>query len=91
MGGAGNTLEQKTDAVATPGLRAQFEHLYDYYRLFMVPGMAHCEGGPGPNTFGQPFAQVVPIGDPQHDIVTALEDWVEKGRCAAADHRDEIR
>jgi feruloyl esterase len=41
--------------------------------------MAHCAGGPGPNTFGQPFAQVVPIGDAQHDILTALEQWVEKG------------
>jgi feruloyl esterase len=79
MGGAGNTLEQRTDAVATPVSQAQFERLYEYYRLFMVPGMAHCEGGPGPNTFGQPFAaQVVPIGDAQHDIVTVLEQWVKK-------------
>jgi feruloyl esterase len=22
-----------------------------FYRLFMVPGMYHCNGGPGPNTF----------------------------------------
>jgi feruloyl esterase len=35
-----------------------------FYRLFMVPGMFHCNGGPGPNTF---------------DAVTALEQWVEKG------------
>lgn len=33
-------------------------------RLFMAPGMAHCGGGPGPNTF---------------DAVTALEQWVEAG------------
>lgn len=31
-------------------------------RLFMVPGMYHCGGGPGPNTF---------------DALTALERWVE--------------
>jgi feruloyl esterase len=79
MGRAGNTLEQRTDAIATPVSQGQFQRLYDYYRLFMVPGMGHCAGGPGPNTFGQPFAQVVPIGDPQHDIITALEQWVEKG------------
>jgi feruloyl esterase len=36
------------------------------YRLFMVPGMAHCSGGEGPNTF---------------DMVTALEQWVEKGQA----------
>jgi feruloyl esterase len=33
------------------------------HRLFMAPGMAHCGGGEGPNTF---------------DMVTALEQWVEK-------------
>jgi len=35
----------------------------DFMRLFMVPGMNHCGGGPGPNTF---------------DAVTALSNWVEK-------------
>jgi feruloyl esterase len=38
------------------------------YRLFMVPGMAHCGGGDGPNTF---------------DMVSALEQWVEKGQAPA--------
>ncbi len=28
-------------------------------RLYMVPGMAHCSGGPGPNNFGQLFSSVV--------------------------------
>ena len=32
----------------------------------MVPGMAHCRGGEGPNTF---------------DTVTALEQWVEKDKA----------
>jgi feruloyl esterase len=32
------------------------------YRLFMAPGMGHCGGGEGPNTF---------------DMVAALEQWVE--------------
>jgi len=36
----------------------------DWMRLFMVPGMAHCGGGPGVNTF---------------DSIGALEKWVEKG------------
>jgi feruloyl esterase len=38
----------------------------DSLRLFMVPGMAHCGGGEGPNTF---------------DTVTALDRWVEKGQA----------
>ncbi len=44
----------------------------DFYRLFMVPGMGHCGGGIGPNTFANG-------GDPEHDILSALENWVEKG------------
>ena len=36
----------------------------DFYRLFMVPGMGHCGGGAGPNSF---------------DAFSALETWVEKG------------
>ena len=35
-----------------------------YARLFMVPGMYHCSGGPGPNTF---------------DALTPLITWVEGG------------
>jgi hypothetical protein len=33
-------------------------------RLFMVPGMAHCFGGPGPNRF---------------DMLSQLDNWVENG------------
>jgi feruloyl esterase len=39
-----------------------------WVRLFMVPGMGHCGGGEGPNTF---------------DMVGALEQWVEKGQAPA--------
>jgi feruloyl esterase len=38
----------------------------DEIRLFMVPGMAHCAGGEGPNTF---------------DMVSAMEQWVEQGKA----------
>ena len=34
----------------------------EFLRLFMVPGMAHCQGGAGPNSF---------------DALTALERWRE--------------
>ena len=45
-----------------------------FVRLYMVPGMQHCGGGPGPNVFGQ---ATVARGDPQHDVAAALEAWVE--------------
>jgi len=36
----------------------------EFFRLFMVPGMGHCRGGPGPDQF---------------DALSALEAWVEDG------------
>jgi tannase/feruloyl esterase len=36
------------------------------YRLFMVPGMGHCRGGDGTDTF---------------DAMKALEQWVEQGKA----------
>jgi TonB family protein len=46
-----------------------------FMRLFMAPGMQHCGGGPGANSFGQG----TPGGDADHDLYQALERWVEKG------------
>jgi feruloyl esterase len=47
----------------------------EFYRLFLAPGVGHCGGGPGPNQFGQAGGG----GDAEHDLVVALEQWVEKG------------
>ena len=47
----------------------------EFYRLFLAPGVGHCGGGPGPNEFGQAGG----AGDAQHDMVVALERWVEQG------------
>ena len=51
----------------------------EYYRLFMVPGMAHCYSGPGANSFGGVGQQLPPARDALHDVQLALEQWVEKG------------
>ena len=40
-----------------------------FSRLYFVPGMHHCSGGPGPNQF---------------DMLTELENWIEKGKSPAA-------
>jgi feruloyl esterase len=53
----------------------------DFFRLFMVPGMAHCSFGPGPSSFGGIGQQVPPIRDATHDLQTTLEEWVEKGKA----------
>ncbi len=48
--------------------------------------MGHCLGGAGPNFFGQLDFSLDPklqhastATDPQHDISSALEQWVETG------------
>jgi feruloyl esterase len=41
-------------------------NIADSYRLFMAPGMAHCGGGEGPNSF---------------DKIGTLEEWVERGHA----------
>jgi len=38
----------------------------DWARLFLVPGMTHCGGGPSTDQF---------------DMLTAVQDWVEQGRA----------
>ena len=49
----------------------------EFYRLFMVPGMAHCGGGPGANAFGQGANGPNPA-DPASDILSALDYWVDR-------------
>jgi feruloyl esterase len=68
-----NTISYYRSVVARLGQR----NTRQFMRLFMVPGMQHCGGGPGPNTFGQ--LGVSAQADPEHDISLALERWVERG------------
>ena len=45
------------------------EKVADWSRLFLVPGMAHCGGGPALDRF---------------DMLSAVVDWVEKGTVPAS-------
>lgn len=55
-------------------------HVNQFYRLFMIPGMAHCGYGPGADAlFNTERASNIPI-EPERDLLSALESWVEKGR-----------
>lgn len=62
-GPAFNTLDFYELATRTMGGEAATR---DFFRLFMVPGMNHCGGGPGPNSF---------------DFITAIEAWTERGKA----------
>jgi feruloyl esterase len=65
-----------------PDPRSTVKSVDDFYRLFMVPGMAHCSGGVGPVRFGNDatdFGTAPGSADPERDVFTALERWVEQG------------
>ncbi len=46
--------------------QSSYSGLQDNVRMFMVPGMQHCGGGPGPNVF---------------DTLNALDSWVTQGQA----------
>ncbi|WP_082554840.1 tannase/feruloyl esterase family alpha/beta hydrolase [Caulobacter sp. Root1455] len=51
-----------------------------FARLMMAPGLYHCLGGTGPDRFGG-SATPEPIGDGDHDALSAMVAWVEQGRA----------
>jgi feruloyl esterase len=57
-----NTVEYYSSVVKKMGQKESD----DVARLFMVPGMGHCRGGDGPDTF---------------DTIGTLEKWREKGQA----------
>ncbi|HLG79698.1 MAG TPA: tannase/feruloyl esterase family alpha/beta hydrolase [Bradyrhizobium sp.] len=61
-GERGGVLPASFGAASDPRL----ERTQSYARLFMVPGMYHCSGGPGPNAF---------------DALTPLVNWVEQDKA----------
>lgn len=59
------TVQYFNDMVDTT-FGGQFAAAGDSTRLFLAPGMGHCAGGPGPNTW---------------DKLPALVDWVENNKA----------
>ena len=57
-----NSINYYESVVASVGSRRVVE---EFYRLFMVPGMMHCQGGEGATD--------------QFDKIAALEQWAERG------------
>jgi feruloyl esterase len=49
-----------------------------FFRLFLVGGMGHCGGGTGATNFGNQGGSA-PVVDADHDLLAALDRWVEQG------------
>lgn len=83
------TIDYYNNVVATAGDAGAAA----FVRLFMVPGMQHCSGGPGATSFGQGGPEERAAGDDAQDsIYRALESWVEAGsapRKVVARHAEE--
>src|SRR4029079_8968244 len=62
-----NTVNYYQNVIAKMGSSAA----NSFTRLYMVPGMQHCGGGPGPENFG--VALDATSSDPQHNIRITLE------------------
>jgi feruloyl esterase len=77
---AGPTIDYYTSLAAANGGEAR---LRNAVKLYMVPGMYHCRGGPGVDQFGGSGQPSAP-GDPSRDILWSLIDWVEKARAPGA-------
>ena len=61
----GGTINYVRDAMAKSGGRAVTE---DFMRLFLLPGVYHCNGGPGEDTV---------------DWLTSIQQWVEQDQAPA--------
>ena len=64
------------DYYASVSARMGAKETSDFARLYLVPGMQHCNGGPGPNQFG---TWPVKGADPRTSVSAALERWMEDG------------
>lgn len=63
-GWADPAIPPKTSIAYFEAVQNKMGNTADFYRLFMVPGMLHCQGGPGPSVF---------------DMQAAISRWVEAG------------
>jgi hypothetical protein len=73
--------ETSTDyhaAVVTRRGRAAVDR---FYRLFMVPGLAHCSGGAGADVLMRSSRHPSVGLDPEHDVLVALQRWVERDQA----------
>jgi len=85
--GLADTLVAPSQSVAFYERQAErfggYEQLGKNARLFLAPGVMHCGGGTGPDSFNPTLGIPLrpPAEDARHDIFTALIDWTEKGNA----------
>ncbi|CCT75812.1 related to feruloyl esterase B precursor [Fusarium fujikuroi IMI 58289] len=59
-------------------INATLENMHSFYRLFFVPGMYHCSGGPGAFDIGQVYPLKKDRLTAEENVLLALTKWVEE-------------
>ncbi|GAA5873083.1 hypothetical protein JCM3774_000334 [Rhodotorula dairenensis] len=92
VGGADSLIPSKSTLRYRELVRTALRYPKDLdqsYRTFVVPGIGHCSGGRGTDSFGGPGQRQDVLGgqsqplvyDKQHDMTLAMFDWVENGNA----------
>ena len=55
-----------------------------FVRTYMVPGLQHCSGGPGADSFGLLPGLRPTVQDPRRNMSAAIARWVEQGIAPSA-------
>jgi feruloyl esterase len=55
-----------------------------FLRRYLMPGVKHCAEGPGPDAIGQFGLPAMKDSDASHNVIHALEDWVEQNKAPQA-------
>ncbi|KAF7289851.1 Carboxylic ester hydrolase [Mycena indigotica] len=85
-GGKFITYHGRMDPIVVSGNSKRFHELVsqtmgnpdDFFRLFLIPGMGHCFGGPGATKFGH-HGLTPGRNNSEHNILSAIVEWVEGG------------
>jgi feruloyl esterase len=79
---AQNGIDYYESVVAAQGhgsVESGLERTQGFFRVFLIPGLYHCAGGPGATAFGTYLPAPGSQQDADHDMVRAIERWVEQG------------
>ena len=74
-------IEYYESVVAGAAFGGDLNAARNVFRLFMIPGGGRLAGpgAPGASGIGHPFGHPSTAQDRQHDVISALEAWVEQG------------
>lgn len=74
-------LSERYFAGVAQSVNLTIDEMHSFYRLFFLPGMHHCSGGPGAWDVGQTFPLDGVTSKEDHNVLLSLVEWVEGGNA----------